>query len=132
MAKCSIEGCDNASRTRGWCRFHYQRFHRWGDPLSGPPKDETKVKPQREEVVNFIKACSTGVVERLLETYTAAAIAEYYKVSTDLCYKTFNEMNINYQKYGRRITESVTVAGAARAGALGAKAIAMYQPWVKQ
>lgn len=29
---CSIEGCDNPSKTRGWCKKHYARWLRYGDP----------------------------------------------------------------------------------------------------
>lgn len=29
---CSIEGCDQPAHTRGWCRRHYSRFYRTGDP----------------------------------------------------------------------------------------------------
>lgn len=32
---CKIEGCDNPSRHLGWCRAHYRRFNRYGDPLAG-------------------------------------------------------------------------------------------------
>jgi hypothetical protein len=30
---CSIEGCEGASITRGWCGKHYSRWQRHGDPL---------------------------------------------------------------------------------------------------
>lgn len=31
---CSIEGCDQPARARGWCNCHYQRWQRLGDPNS--------------------------------------------------------------------------------------------------
>lgn len=32
-APCSIEGCDGHAVVRGWCQTHYDRWHRFGDPL---------------------------------------------------------------------------------------------------
>lgn len=29
---CSIEGCNNPLKTRGWCNTHYNRWHKYGDP----------------------------------------------------------------------------------------------------
>lgn len=31
---CSIEGCDNPHRARGWCAAHYARWKNHGDPLA--------------------------------------------------------------------------------------------------
>ncbi len=30
---CSIPECQNPVLARGWCRMHYQRWHKYGDPL---------------------------------------------------------------------------------------------------
>jgi len=35
---CSINGCDDSARKRGWCLFHYDRWLRKGDPLAGGPR----------------------------------------------------------------------------------------------
>jgi len=32
---CSIDGCDRPARARGWCKAHWQRWSRHGDPLAG-------------------------------------------------------------------------------------------------
>lgn len=33
---CSIDRCGKPSATRGFCRAHYARWQRYGDPLGGP------------------------------------------------------------------------------------------------
>lgn len=37
-AQCSIPECSLPSRSRGWCRAHYTRWQRYGDPLAARPK----------------------------------------------------------------------------------------------
>lgn len=36
---CSVEGCDEPVKSRGWCRLHYLRWYRHGDPLFVTPHD---------------------------------------------------------------------------------------------
>lgn len=35
---CSIPGCPNPEKARGWCRKHYTQWYRHGDPLHGEGK----------------------------------------------------------------------------------------------
>lgn len=37
MSECSIVGCAKAPEARGWCKAHYLRWYRHGDPLAGAP-----------------------------------------------------------------------------------------------
>lgn len=32
---CSVDGCEDSVRVRGWCNRHYLRWYRHGDPLAG-------------------------------------------------------------------------------------------------
>ncbi|MFR9773031.1 hypothetical protein [Nocardia sp. SC052] len=35
---CAIEYCNKPAVGRGWCRAHYTRWHRYGDPLASAPR----------------------------------------------------------------------------------------------
>src|ERR1039458_3360832 len=44
--RCSIPGCSGAVRCRGWCKSHYDRYLRSGDPQWEPtPKPVTCLLP---------------------------------------------------------------------------------------
>lgn len=34
---CSVGGCDREAKTRGWCRMHYLRWYKTGDPTKTRP-----------------------------------------------------------------------------------------------
>jgi hypothetical protein len=38
--QCSIEGCENKARVRGFCNTHYTRWRRHGNPLGGRPRNK--------------------------------------------------------------------------------------------
>lgn len=53
MNTCSIEGCGRPASSRGYCRAHYKRFLRHGDPLGGKPTMYgDSIKFIMEEAVN--------------------------------------------------------------------------------
>ena len=39
---CNIDGCDKIHHARGWCRAHYTRWRRFGDPLGFKPRNPRK------------------------------------------------------------------------------------------
>ena len=46
--KCSIEECPEDAHTKGWCRTHYLRWYRQGDPLILKPKGNFRRRPESE------------------------------------------------------------------------------------
>lgn len=48
MAKaklCAVDGCDKPVHVKGWCRAHYLRWYRHGDPLLGARSLSAKGEP---------------------------------------------------------------------------------------
>lgn len=43
---CSIDGCTRPIHvhSRGWCRAHYLRWHRFGDPLAAAPRKDGRTR----------------------------------------------------------------------------------------
>lgn len=35
---CSVDGCDRAASTRGWCTKHYHHWRDYGDPVKPAPR----------------------------------------------------------------------------------------------
>ena len=52
-AECSIEGCTDARFSRGWCKKHYAKWYRHGDPTAGRQHRRTPETPSadREQAV---------------------------------------------------------------------------------
>lgn len=44
---CTIEDCDRPCCGRGWCRMHYSRWRRHGDPLAGGPFIDPVLTPEK-------------------------------------------------------------------------------------
>jgi hypothetical protein len=41
---CAVEECSRPSITRGWCRRHYQRWQRYGDPTRERPSVAERIR----------------------------------------------------------------------------------------
>lgn len=48
MTTCSIPGCAKPTNCRGWCKGHYYRWSRYGDPLGSAPKQPPRPAKPRE------------------------------------------------------------------------------------
>ena len=51
-SKCSVDGCDNFSMTKGYCEKHYYRFRKYDDPLKLADKEKTKEKQRSAKLKN--------------------------------------------------------------------------------
>lgn len=56
---CCIDGCDKLASRRGWCRGHYDRHRKYGDPLAG--------KPTPGFATAFISAAATSSTDECIE-----------------------------------------------------------------
>lgn len=59
--QCSIDECARPLVARGWCAAHYQRWKKYGTPLSGPPMRKIRNAPPVPCTVN---GCGASVVSR--------------------------------------------------------------------
>ena len=57
--ECSIEGCEKPVNARGWCKAHYYRASRYGDPLAVDKRRNPDPRPPKP-----IKVCSIEGCER--------------------------------------------------------------------
>jgi hypothetical protein len=46
MAQCSVDACDRPTVGRGWCRRHYHRWMRHGDPEGGACYRDGRIEPR--------------------------------------------------------------------------------------
>lgn len=130
---CTIPGCTYAHRAKDLCNYHYNRLLKYGDPLATPIQtDKMNEENLSAEVLELTSAVESGVIDRLLVNYSVVAIAEYYNLATERCYKVLKDLGVSYQQYGRRTTEHVTINAVMEAGGSAVKFLAMHKPWVKQ
>lgn len=54
---CSIDDCESKHYGRGWCHRHYQRWRKWGDPLTVV---EQNPRPEQCEVDGCVKAANVS------------------------------------------------------------------------
>ena len=57
---CSIDGCENVHRARGWCSTHYNRWNKHGDPLHVAPR---QFAPPFERFLSQIEVRDSGCID---------------------------------------------------------------------
>ncbi len=51
---CLVNGCEKKILARGYCRSHYYRYHRYGDPLGAPIRNDFCVVEEDGEVCGLV------------------------------------------------------------------------------
>jgi len=53
---CSVAGCTKPVNARGWCKGHYYRWSRYGDPLGAAPPEAFQ-RPSRPKLPCTVEGC---------------------------------------------------------------------------
>lgn len=84
MKICSIPGCTNPVKARGWCCRHYQRWEATGDPVLTP----TAVRHGHADDILWLLSCGVAVEEAIARVGWTPAAAYRWALRNnrpDLC-----------------------------------------------
>lgn len=60
---CSVLNCTHPTHSRGWCRTHYNRWHKFGDVLADKPVNVRREPPKPEERCE-VPTCERAMAHR--------------------------------------------------------------------
>ena len=104
MVSCSIPGCGKPSHCRSWCRMHYTRWQRHGDPLHS----EFEVDP-RERFLRLVEktdTCWLWLGSKIQSTPTADFYGRCKMPGTK---KTTGAHRVAYTLWKGQIPEGLTI-----------------------
>lgn len=68
MKTCLVVGCEREYSAKGYCRYHYEKFRKYGDPLASKPKRKESVcairTSRKENPICSIEGCEKPVQAR--------------------------------------------------------------------
>ena len=94
---CVIEGCDKPSNARGWCKTHYGRWIRHGDPVNGfakKPSPEERFWAKVSKDPNHPKGCWLWTGYTFCEGYGQFALNGGAKVTHRYSYELANNVTL--------------------------------------
>lgn len=100
MRICSIEGCNEKHEAKGYCKKHYRRFHKYGDPLGKPQKRHRVSYEENHKVINgvehkYCKDCSKWLP--MSDKYFYKNKLNYIDGFTPYCKKCTSIRNVKWQ-----------------------------------
>lgn len=95
MKTCTIDGCNNKHKARGWCHTHYERWRNTGDPLS--PSRRGRGRP----------AMTYGDTKKCGLCTETKPIGEYYSRPDGWVYKNCKKC-VNAKRIAKRIEQEIT------------------------
>ncbi len=111
MRKCEIEGCNNKHFAKGYCRKHYTRYYRHGDPnivkiIKGCEVPGCNNKHNCKGLCNkhYLRFWYNGTVEdpiRIQEIHGKRHSPEY-AIWCTMKQRCYNKNNKDFKRYGGR------------------------------
>lgn len=88
--KCSIDGCAVQSYARGWCRNHYERWKRHGDPLAGGTANGAPLRFLESIFTHFEDNCIIWPFGRTLGGYAFIKHDGHQRLTSRIVCERFN------------------------------------------
>ncbi|WP_326768684.1 hypothetical protein OG978_32840 [Streptomyces sp. NBC_01591] len=82
---CSIEGCDNPQKARGWCDIHWKRWRKHGDPVLKPAARVVPAECSNDGCERVVKAAGLCGACYARQRRAANPAAPPQKRSCDIC-----------------------------------------------
>ena len=68
ITRCSVDGCGRPYSAKGYCKYHYEKFRKYGDPLASKPRGGRVLygvrNSRKKNPVCSIKGCEKSVQAR--------------------------------------------------------------------
>lgn len=97
MKICSIKGCNKEYAAKGYCKSHYSRFTRYGDPLAPPKRTSSKRKPNIQYEENHL------IIDGI-ENKKCSICEKWFPMNEEYYYKNKKNNTDGFNPYCKRCT----------------------------